>query len=143
MHCLVFTDTDLYSHTKGKIYLANQRWGRSTCLRDQCYDVDCHPWLSRGLNQSEYTLILCTYKCLCNFLHSIRPPDKSAYWKPISFISHPKHMLWVLKRTISMRQFFGHPKRMHKIRKYLSIYVHKISLSGSMFHISYVPHIKR
>ena len=35
-----------------------------------------------------------------------RPPDKSVYWKIIFFISHPKHMLWVLKRTVSMRQFF-------------------------------------
>ena len=35
-----------------------------------------------------------------------RPPDKSAYWTIIFFISHPKHMLWVLKRTISMRRFF-------------------------------------
>ena len=42
MHCLVFTDTDLYSRTKGKAYLANQRWRRSTCLRGQCYDVGCH-----------------------------------------------------------------------------------------------------
>ena len=39
-----------------------------------------------------------------------RPPDKSAYWKIIIFISHPKHMLWVLKRTVSMRQFFRAPK---------------------------------
>ena len=46
MYCLVFTDTDLYSLTKGKAYLANQRWRRSTCLRDQCYDVGCHPWYS-------------------------------------------------------------------------------------------------
>ena len=43
MHCLVFTDTDLYSLTKGKSYLANQRWRRSTCLRDQRYDAGCHP----------------------------------------------------------------------------------------------------
>ena len=42
MHCSVSTDTDLYSLTKGKSYLANQRWRRSTCLRDQCYDVGCH-----------------------------------------------------------------------------------------------------
>ena len=35
-----------------------------------------------------------------------RPPDKSVYWKTIFFISHPKHMLWVLKRTVSMRRFF-------------------------------------
>ena len=25
-----------------------------------------------------------------------RAPDKSAYWKTIFFISHPKHLLWVL-----------------------------------------------
>ena len=35
-----------------------------------------------------------------------RPPDKSVYWKIISFISHPKHILWVLKRTVSTRRFF-------------------------------------
>ena len=39
-----------------------------------------------------------------------RPPDKSAYWKIIFFISHPKHMLWVLKRTVSMWRFFWAPK---------------------------------
>ena len=46
MHCLVFTDTDLFSLTKGKSYLAKQKWRRSTCLRDQCYDVGCHPCVS-------------------------------------------------------------------------------------------------
>ena len=35
-----------------------------------------------------------------------RPPDKSVYWKIIFFISNPKHMLWVLKRTVSLRRFF-------------------------------------
>ena len=30
----------------------------------------------------------------------------TVYWKTIFFVSHPKHMLWVLKRTVSMRQFF-------------------------------------
>ena len=29
-----------------------------------------------------------------------RPPDKSVYWKTIFFISHPKHMLWVLSDFI-------------------------------------------
>ena len=43
------------------------------------------------------------------------PPDKSAYSKTIFFISHAKHMLWVLKRTVSMRQFFEHPKHMFKL----------------------------
>ena len=32
-----------------------------------------------------------------------RRTDKSAYWKTIFFISHPKHMLWALKRPSSMR----------------------------------------
>ena len=45
------------------------------------------------------------HKLKCN-----RPPDKSVYWKIIFFISHPKHMLWVLKRTVSMRQFVWAPK---------------------------------
>ena len=44
MRCLVFTDTGLYGLTKGTAYLANQRRRRSTCLRDQCYDVGCYPW---------------------------------------------------------------------------------------------------
>ena len=42
----------------------------------------------------------------CKKRKSFRNPDKSAYWKIIFFISHPKHMLWVLKRTVSMRRFF-------------------------------------
>ena len=39
-----------------------------------------------------------------------RPQDKSAYQKIIYLISQPKHMLWALKRTISMRLFFCAPK---------------------------------
>ena len=38
--------------------------------------------------------------------HKVRSQDKTLYWKSVFFMSHPKHMLWVLKRTISMRQFF-------------------------------------
>ena len=45
----------------------------------------------------------------------VRPPDKSVYWKIIFFISHPKHMLWVLKRTVSMRQSIEHSKHMFKL----------------------------
>ena len=36
--------------------------------------------------------------------------DKSAYQKIIFLISQPKHMLWVLKRTVSSRRFFWAPK---------------------------------
>ena len=47
----------------------------------------------------------CTFKDLLNISYD-RPLDKSANWKISFFISHPKHMLWVLKRTVSMRRFF-------------------------------------
>ena len=36
----------------------------------------------------------------------IRPLVKSAYQKFDFLISQPKHMLWLLKRTVSMRRFF-------------------------------------
>ena len=39
-----------------------------------------------------------------------RPPDKSVYWNIIFFISHPKHMVWVLERTVSMRRSPRAPK---------------------------------
>ena len=39
-----------------------------------------------------------------------RPLVKSAYQKNNFLISQLKHMLWVLKRTVSMRPFFGAPK---------------------------------
>ena len=39
-----------------------------------------------------------------------RPLVKSVYHKINFLISQPKHMLWVLKRTISMRRFFWAPK---------------------------------
>ena len=39
-----------------------------------------------------------------------QPPDKSVQLKIIFLISQPKHMLWVLKRTVLMRWFFRAPK---------------------------------
>ena len=53
--------------------------------------------------------------CLFIAAQWLRPPDKSAYWKSIFFISHPKHMLWVLKRTVSLRRFFLALKHMFKL----------------------------
>ena len=41
-----------------------------------------------------------------NFVVLLRPLVKSAYQKSNFRISQPKHMLWVLKRTVSMRRFF-------------------------------------
>ena len=47
----------------------------------------------------------------CSVLRQLlRPPDKSAYWKTIFFMSYPKHMLWVFKRSVPMRRFFLAPK---------------------------------
>ena len=40
------------------------------------------------------------------FTLHIRTLVKSAYQKIIFLISQPKYMLWVLKRTVSMRRFF-------------------------------------
>ena len=57
---------------------------------------------SKGADQTaEVRRLVCAFA-----VHMNRPPDKSVYWKIIFFISHPKHMLWVLKRTVSMRLFF-------------------------------------
>ena len=40
-----------------------------------------------------------------------RPLVKSVYPKNIFLISQQKHMLWVLKRTVSLRRFFWEPKK--------------------------------
>ena len=56
-------------------------------------------------NKTKYTAPLEQVPLTC-FKETCRPPDKSAYWKSIFLISHPKHMLSVLKRTVSMRRFF-------------------------------------
>ena len=42
---------------------------------------------------------------LCTYAGPVRPPDKGAQLN-FFFISQPKHMLRVLKRTISLRRFF-------------------------------------
>ena len=41
-----------------------------------------------------------------SFLFYSRPIAKDTYQKIIFLISQPKHMLWLLKRTVSMRRFF-------------------------------------
>ena len=43
-------------------------------------------------------------------IFNIRPLVKSAYQIFNFLISQSKHMLWVLKRTVSMRRFFLAPK---------------------------------
>ena len=50
----------------------------------------------------------------CRLPSCYRPPDKRAYWKSILFISHPKYILRVLKRTVSMTVLWA-PKTHVKI----------------------------
>ena len=47
-------------------------------------------------------------RCILLILSMVmsRPLVKSAYPKNSFLISQQKHMLWVLKRTVSMRRFF-------------------------------------
>ena len=54
------------------------------------------------------------YKWKANFSYT-RTLVKKVYQKNIFFISKLKHMLWVLKRTVSMRRFFWAPKHMLKL----------------------------
>ena len=42
--------------------------------------------------------------------YNTRSLVKSAYQKNDFLISQPKHTLWVVKRTVSLRQFFWAPK---------------------------------
>ena len=56
----------------------------------------------------------------------------SMYQKIIFHISQPKHMLWVLKRTVSTRQFFWAPEshvKIDKYEKYLQMFAEKLCLS--------------
>ena len=45
----------------------------------------------------------------------IRPPDKSAYWKTIFFIYHPKTMMWVSKEPSHSDGFLSTQKHMFKL----------------------------
>ena len=44
-----------------------------------------------------------------------RPPDKSAYWKSIFFIFHPKICYWYSKESSQIDGSFEHPKHMFKL----------------------------
>ena len=46
-----------------------------------------------------------------NFSDTERSPDKNAYLLNNFLMSQPKHMLWVLKKSVSLRRFFGIPNK--------------------------------
>ena len=60
--------------------------------------------------------------------------------KIIFLISQPKHMLWVLKRTVSMRQSFEHAKHMFRLKdkERNTILPSKVCLAGPMPHCVYI-----
>ena len=64
----------------------------------------------------------------------VRPLVKSVYQLLNFLISQPKHMLWVLKRTISVRRFFEHPKHALKL---MSKKIFTILHSKFLFILSY------
>ena len=47
---------------------------------------------------------------ICIFIDICRPPDNCVLFKIIFLITQPKDMLWVLKRTVSIKGFFWTPK---------------------------------
>ena len=58
--------------------------------------------------------------CICvafliRILFNVFPIHQVRTKKNNFLIFQPKHMLWVLKRTVSMRRFFEHPKHMLKL----------------------------
>ena len=57
----------------------------------------CAPQTKKSITQNLLSAEVVT-EALREYGYSV--PDKSLYWKTIFFISHPKHMLWVLKRTV-------------------------------------------
>ena len=65
---------------------------------------------------------------------SSRPLVKRAYQKFNFLISQPKHMLWVRKRTVSMRRFFWAPKTCTK--NYMSVMVEPTNAFCELVHFS-------
>ena len=61
------------------------------------------------LNENySFSTVIVLFNAQINGLHLgvTSPLVKSVYQKIIFLICQPKHMLWVLKRTVSMRRFF-------------------------------------
>ena len=78
-------------------------------------DLDVH-YFHKGINlgseeqglmfKEMFWISACKGFAKISVIKSYRPLDKSVYRKNNFLISQPKHMLWVLKRTVSMRRFF-------------------------------------
>ena len=90
--------------------------------------------LSKCSKTLYYKKLLETYKPVGKYqfaMACIRALVMSAYKVINCLISQPKHMLWVHKRTVSMRRFFGAPNyRLNMIcMKVLTILPQKLCLS--------------
>ena len=74
------------------------------------------------------------------------PPDKSAYSKINFFCSHLKHMLWALKRTVSMRRPLSTQNTMlklidKKMIKFFAQNVHLFIFLFLMYYCKYVSYV--
>ena len=90
-------------------------------------------WPAFVLIETNFSTPLLSF-CMCFFFgsvyfgrkswstHIFRPLAKRVYPKFIFLISQQKHMLWVLKRTVSMRRFFWAPKTYDKTDGQENIY---------------------
>ena len=92
------------------------------------------------------SLCLCCSHLIKSF-NALRTLIESAYWKTNFLISQPKHMLWVLKRTVSFWRFFKVSKTYVKTDGYENIYNFTLkifvdlilcSLYGGLFVIFFV-----
>ena len=66
--------------------------------------VNVNSKLKPSFNVLTLSLLGLTFVVCC------RPLDMRVYQKINFLMSQPKHMLWLLKRTVSMRRFFEHPQ---------------------------------
>ena len=70
---------------------------------------------------------------LWRFILDTKLKQRPQIWQ-FFFISQPKHMLWVLKRTVSMRRFFWTPQNIclnQWVRKYLQFLTKLIQIFSS------------
>ena len=91
LHCM-FTFYYLYVHS-------NVRMATGCVNSVYRYKAQCAILMTSLKLTTASFFIHCRISIFENILYIFRPPDKSAYWKIIFFISHPKQMLWVLKKN--------------------------------------------
>ena len=87
-------------------------YGRHNVSRKSIYRFYCMALFHSQMRHHMIKIIIyCGYMAFRRLeINSTRPQDKSVLLKIPFLISQPKHVLWVLKRAVSMRRFFLAPK---------------------------------